>query len=201
MPTRHEKDKQAEQHRHQNAWRRNIWIGLGTAIIALFVIVAVMTFANSPAPTATPTAIAQIALGQCDRIQDFPSQGNTHIAPGDTHPAYNSNPPNSGWHWANPQDWGIYDTSQVQEQLAHNLEHGGIVIQYRDLAPADAQRLGDLVRQDRVHIVLAPYPGLPTGANVALTAWTHVQLCNGVNETAIKSFVAAWRDKGPELVP
>ena len=201
MPTRHDKMKQAEQQRAQAQRRRRIMIGAGVVVAVILVTALTIALANITLASPSPTPAAQIAQGQCSLVQNFPSQGGTHISPGDSHPPYNSNPPNSGWHWANPQDWGIYTTSQVQEQLIHNLEHGGIVIQYRDLPPADLQRLTSLVERDRIHMVLAPYPDLPAGANVALTAWTHLQLCNGVDEDAIRLFVTAYRDKGPEVIP
>jgi len=200
MPTRHDKMKQAEQQRAQAQRRRRILIGAGVIVAVILVATLTIALANTTLASPSPTP-AQVASSQCSPVQDFPSQGNTHIAPGESHPAYNSNPPNSGWHWENPQDWGIYTTPQVQEQLIHNLEHGGIVIQYRDLPPADVQRLTSLVQRNPNHMILAPYPDLPTGASVALTAWTHLQTCNGVDENAIRLFVAAYRDKGPELVP
>lgn len=201
MPTRHDKMKEAEQQRVKAQRLRIILIGTGVIAAVILVAALAITLVNTMLASPSPTPAAQLALGQCTPVQNFPSQGGTHISPGESHPAYNSNPPNSGWHWANPQDWNIYTTPQVQEQLIHNLEHGGIVIQYRDLPPADLQQLTSLVERDRIHMVLAPYPDLPAGANVALTAWTHLQLCNGVDENAIRLFVTAYRDKGPETVP
>ncbi len=201
MPTRHERIKQQEQQRVGERRRKSIFIGAGVIVGVLIVAAVGLAVANTTLASPPPTTGASLTQGQCTAVQDFPSQGNAHIAPGDAHPPYSSNPPTSGWHWANPQDWGIYTTPQVQEQLVHNLEHGGIVIQYRDLPAADLQRLTNLVQHDRIHMILAPYPDLPTGSNVALTAWTHLQLCNGVNEEAITRFITAFRDKGPETVP
>ncbi len=202
MPTRHEKNKQQEMRRMGERRRKSIFIGAGVILGVLIAIAVGLAVVNttlaSPAPTVAASTVSQ---GQCAPVQDFSSQGGTHIASGETHPPYNSNPPTSGWHWANPQDWGIYTTAQVEEQLVHNLEHGGIVIQYRDLPAADVQRLTALVQHDRIHMILAPYPDLPAGPNVALTAWTHLQLCNGVNEAAITRFITTFRDKGPETVP
>lgn len=201
MPTRHEKIKQTEQQRTQAQRRRRILTGVGVVIALILVAVLGITLANAMLVFPSPIPAGPIAQSQCRPVQNFPSQGGTHISPGESHPPYNSNPPTSGWHWANPQDWGIYTTPQVQDQLVHNLEHGGIVIQYRDLQPTDVQRLTTFVQHDRIHMILAPYPDLPTGANIALTAWMHLQLCNGVNENTLSLFVAAYRDKGPELVP
>ncbi len=201
MPTRHEKNKQQEQRRAGERRRKGIFIGAGVIVGVLIVAAAGLAVANTTLASPPPTVVASTTQGQCAPVQDFPNQGGTHISPGEAHPPYNSNPPTSGWHWANPQDWGIYTTPQVEEQVVHNLEHGGIVIQYRDLPAADLQRLTSLVQHDRIHMILAPYPDLPAGANVALTAWTHLQLCNGVDENAINRFITAFRDKGPELVP
>ena len=201
MPTRREKNKQQEARRANERRRKNVFIGTGVVVGVLLAAAVGLAIANSAFASPPPTAVAALTQGQCAPVQDFPSQGGTHISPGDAHPAYNSNPPTSGWHWANPQDWGIYTTPQVQDQLVHNLEHGGIVIQYRDLPAADVQRLSTLVQHDRIHMILAPYPDLPAGSTVALTAWTHLQLCNGVNEASITRFVTTFRNKGPELVP
>ncbi len=201
MSTRRERARQ-EQRRAQRVQRsRYMIIGgvvgvLALAAIALYAIGAL----NSPAPRAL-AADAPIGQSTCSSVQTFPTLSRDHIQPGQSHPAYNSNPPTNGWHWANPQDWGIYTAPQVQEQLVHNLEHGGIVIQYNNLSESEIQTLTALVQRDTYHTILAPYPGLPDGVHVALTAWDHLQTCNGVDENAVRTFTAAFRDKGPELVP
>jgi len=62
----------------------------------------------------------------------FESQGQAHIAVGAAHDPYNSNPPTSGPHYAEPADWGVYDRELPDEQLIHNLEHGHVWLSYRD---------------------------------------------------------------------
>ncbi len=151
-------------------------------------------------PTAPSLAIPP-SSPTCDDVQEYDDLGYDHIRPGQTHPPYNSNPPTSGWHWADPQEWGIYSSPQVQEQLVHNLEHGGIVIQYNNLQGADLQRLIDFVRSNPRHVIVAPYPGLGQNVRVALTAWTYLQTCNGVDLDAIDDFIDEFRDQGPEYVP
>ena len=201
MPTRREKALKAEQRAKKKQTQRNLLIGAG--ILVAVVVIAVVLIAsgvfNAPAPS--PVAAAGDTAKTCSNIQTFPEQGRDHIKPNQPHPAYSSDLPTSGSHWDTPQDWGIYTNQQVQEQLVHNLEHGGIIIQYNDLAPADIQALTNLVQRDSHHLILAPYPGLASGTKVAITAWTHLQTCTGVDENAIRAFINAYRDKGPELVP
>ncbi len=202
--------KRLEQERAQRTKQQRTVLTVGGIIAALVIVVFVIVqsgILNTPPPT-----VAQSATGTCGSVQSFPSLGQEHIQPNQPHIPYNSNPPTSGPHWPSPQDWGIYTTPQAQEQLVHNLEHGGIVIQYKDLSAEEARRLTDLVRRDPYHLILAPYPGLPGDAKVALTAWTgpngvpqlqtgRLLTCTGVDENAIQGFINAFRDKGPELVP
>ena len=200
MPSKREKIQQ-EQRARQQKQKRTLLIGGG--IVAVVVVVALVVLASgvlnaSPAPARVAQAAGSVV---CSGVQTFPAQSRDHIQPGQPHPPYNSNPPVGGWHWANPQDWGIYTSQQFQEQLVHNLEHGGIAVQYNGLSAADVQRLTDFVKRDAYHMILAPYPALPQGEKVAMTAWTHLQTCDGVDENALQSFINAFRDKGPELVP
>lgn len=207
---------------------RTVWVIVG-AIVVLCLCVAVISFAvggylflnrTGPGSVPTPAVFAPgfvpptapsfvnppsfptpASTAPCDEVEEFDDQGYDHIRPGEPHPPYNSNPPTSGWHWANPQEWGIYTTPQVQEQLVHNLEHGGIVIQYRNLPPSDLQRLIEFVRNNPRHIIVAPYPGLPGNATIVLTAWTYMQTCTGLDADALDDFIDEFRDQGPETVP
>ena len=184
---------------------RRIWVWGARGLIALVTLSGAGCGAlGSPAVLLTPT-------GTCGSVQSFLAQEAVHIKPGEPHPPYNSNPPTSGWHWAAAQTWGVYTTQQVQEQLVHNLEHGGVVIQYNNLSGPEVQRLTDLVRRDPRHLILAPYPSLPADAKVALAAWNappavaqavgRLMYCTGVDENAMSAFITSYRDKAPELVP
>lgn len=202
--------KRLEQERAQRTKQQRTVLIVGGVIAALVIVVFVIF--QSGILNAASSSVAQSPTGTCGSVQSFPSLGQAHIQPNEPHIPYNSNPPTNGPHWPAPQDWGIYTTPQVQEQLVHNLEHGGIVIQYKDLTGPEIQRLTDLVSRDPHHMILAPYPGLPGDAKVALTAWTgptgqqqlqtgRLLTCTGVDENAIRGFINAFRDKGPELVP
>src|SRR5262249_59233582 len=61
----------------------------------------------------------------------FPHQGNRHVMTlKETIPPYNSTPPTSGPHLPYIASWGIY-TEPIPDQLqVHNLEDGGVLVQY-----------------------------------------------------------------------
>lgn len=202
--------RQMEQQRVQQARRTRQFVIIGGAVVLVLAVSAAVWQSGMFSPA--PTPVAQASTGSCGNVQSFPSLGQEHIAFGQQHAPYNSNPPTSGPHLDAPQNWGIYTVLQIQEQLLHNLEHGGIVIQYNSLSGPEVQQLTSVVQRDRYHIILAPYPGLPSEAKIALTAWTgpngnpalqsgKLLYCTGVNENAIRAFINAYRDKGPELVP
>lgn len=145
--------------------------------------------------------------GAGGRIQSFPNQGAIHIQHGQAHPPYNSNPPTSGWHYADQvAPWGISSAPIPDEIQVHNLEHGGIVIQYDcpSGCPDVVSQLESFVNSvNKIKVVLAPRPGLQaaTGHPIALTAWTHLAYLDTVDEPFIRQFYQRFKDQGPERVP
>lgn len=131
--------------------------------------------------------------------QTFENQGQTHIAEGSIdHPTYNSNPPTSGWHWPQPAAWGIYKTTEPDERLVHNLEHGGIWISYKpDLDANTIAQLEDMAKRYRKVIV---EPRAANDANISLAAWTHLENIDSFDEGEIMKFIDAYYDNGPEKV-
>ena len=83
---------------------------------------------------------------------------------------WNTDPPTSGAHYEVPVIWGSYDEPVNQAQLVHNLEHGGVAIQYGDeVPPATVEQLESFVQENSRGTVLAPLPSL--GNQIALGAW------------------------------
>ncbi len=131
----------------------------------------------------------------------FPDQGREHIEEGAEHPAYNSNPPTSGWHYAVWADWGVYKEELPQERLIHNLEHGGIVIQYKpDLDPATVTKLDDL-KKNEFECKLVVVPSSKLDKSIVLSAWTRLYKTDTYEEETIKDFIKKYRNRAPELVP
>lgn len=92
-------------------------------------------------------------------VERYPDQGTAHIRLGDSHPAYHSSPPTSGWHTPQVAPWGSHRTVMPDEVLVHNLEQGGIWISYRD-ADDDAlvERLEALAARYRSKVIVTPRP-------------------------------------------
>lgn len=165
-------------------------------VIAVLVVAGIL-LASGP--------ITSALSGGSSAVQDrqFDNQGQEHITAGAAHAAYNSNPPTSGPHLPDPARWGIYDQPIPDETLVHNLEHGGIVIGWNCPAgcPDLVAQLKALAGQYRSKVVLAPRPD-PTQPNrMTLTAWRWLDAFDEYDDARIRAFIAAHKDKGPELLP
>ena len=128
--------------------------------------------------------------GQAVDILDSP-----HISPAQApFVHYNSSPPTSGPHYAFTIATGIYASPVPDGLVVHALEHGHVAILYAPgMARADVDVLIGLARRYGADVVLAPYPGLPTG--IALTAWGRIEMLDRPDDTRISSFVEALRGR------
>jgi hypothetical protein len=132
-------------------------------------------------------------------FKTYPQQSRKHV-PLKYKFKYNSFPPTSGPHYFQWVLWGIYDEPVRQIQAIHNIEHGGVVIQYGSKVPsATVTKIADFYRSDANAMLVAPLPAL--GDKIALEAWTHLGTCTQFNQKAFGKFRDALRYHGPEKYP
>ncbi len=141
------------------------------------------------------TTIGEAALGS---VQSFPSQGQTHVQPGQP-VNYDSDFPTSGPHDPEPTLPGVYTEPQPLEKLVHSLEHGNIVIYYDQ--PGEAALDTFKAWADQFPglwdgLVVVPREGL--GEEVVLTAWTKKLVLPEFQPEAAAAFIDAYRGRGPE---
>jgi Protein of unknown function (DUF3105) len=138
-----------------------------------------------------------------------PLLGNQHIvSPGTPHDPYNSDPPTSGPHvrWVAP--WGVHKVPIPHEIQVHNLEDGGVVVQYKCLTPcpdlvakleALTKRRGLLAMPKArvnvqgppaIRLVVAPYPTMKS--TIALTAWGRIETLDRYDDAKILRFIKAY---------
>lgn len=139
-------------------------------------------------------------------VTNHENQGQEHIAEGAEHIAYNSNPPSSGPHYAQPADWGVKDSEIADETLVHNLEHGGILILYKpglsDHQLTELKQIAAGLPQSgfgNIKVILAPRA--KNDRNISLVAWTVTYHLDQPDEKLIRQFYETYVDKGPEQVP
>ena len=132
--------------------------------------------------------------------------------PAGTSQKWNTDPPSSGPHNDTTVVWGTYNEPVNQAQLVHNLEHGGVYVQYGDdVSDSTVGQLRAFVSRKSRGTVLAPYPKL--GDKIALGAWVtpsaeeidkgtgYLATCRAFDEAAFDAFFDSFQFKGPERLP
>ncbi len=154
--------------------RRLIWIGIAVGALALVGFIALREVSR-PRP------------GEAVR-----SMGNQHIGPDQVGAiAYNSTPPTSGPHLGQLARWGVHSEPVPNELQVHNLEDGGVMVQY-DCEECDelVVQLAGVVQRYNDHVILAPYPGMDH--RIALTAWNRIDAFDEFDEERVATFIEAY---------
>jgi hypothetical protein len=132
-----------------------------------------------------------------DGSTEYPIQSRDHIEIGSTHPTYNSNPPTSGWHYANPANIAFYSSQLPDEQLVHNLEHGQIWISYRD---ADDQEAIDALRAVQATqpgaVIVTHRPENPS--RIAVASWGRLLLLDEPDTEQMYAYITRYKNHAPE---
>ena len=192
--------------------RLNLWfVALGVAIIVAAAVVGIVL------ATRSGSAEASGPDGACTR-QTFPPMGRQHVEKLSSDFRYNSYPPTSGPHYPPgskaPAVWNLYDTPVDEAALVHNLEHGGVVVQYgADVPDSTVEEITRWYQdQDTQNgLVVAPIwpsiqatPPADAGKKIYLTSWTHLMTCPTFDQGAFDNFVDDYRGPSgdaPEKFP
>ncbi|MGH7335185.1 MAG: DUF3105 domain-containing protein [Candidatus Rokuibacteriota bacterium] len=122
----------------------------------------------------------------------FPNQGNRHLnSEREPHEPYNSDPPTSGPHLSYIASWGVHARPILAELQVHNLEDGGVLVQYNCQCPELVAKLRAIVERYDKYVILAPYPSMKS--RIALTAWTRLETLDGLDEKRITRFIDTFR--------
>jgi hypothetical protein len=182
--------------------RRNqlIFIGLAAAILIAAAAIGIGFIMSSGGDG--DSGGEAVAQGDCT-AQTFDALEARHVEelPGDYE--YNSIPATSGLHNPVTAIWNLYDQPVPQINYVHNLEHGGVVIQYGSTVAADdIAGLANWYGQDTRGLIVAPLSEEmeeedPTLADqIVATSWTHMLRCGSFNEEALSDFADDFR--GPQ---
>jgi Protein of unknown function (DUF3105) len=146
----------------------------GLGVILLGGILALVAFGGGESGSS-----AGISSNYCQE-EEHPGLQPDHLSSPDEKVKYNSFPPSSGPHYQQPAPWGIYEDPIKQTILVHNLEHGGIVLQYGKVGEETVREIQSFYQDDPYGLVVAPNPRL--GKEIALTAWNEPRYERGQSQ-------------------
>jgi hypothetical protein len=128
---------------------------------------------------------------------------------------YNTFPGTTGPHFGATVPWDFYSEPIEEYRLVHNLEHGGLVVEYgKDVPEATVSRIRDWYLKDPNGVIVAPLPAL--NDKIAFLAWTSpdaplgqtpgpgqgvVATCADFSEKAVDAFASTYSFRGPERYP
>lgn len=180
----------------------------GVLVLAVVAAAAVFAFGGS-----STDAVAALQNAGCTVTTKKAVEADHSVTdPAGTSTKWNTDPPTSGPHNGATVVWGAYNEPVNQAQLVHNLEHGGIYVQYGDAVPeSTVGQLRAFVARNERGTVLAPYPKL--GDKIALGVWVtpsasepdngtaYLATCTAFDEAAFDAFFDSFQFKGPERFP
>ena len=168
-----------ERSERRNVQRQRPRRGLSLAIVGGLVVAAVVGYFVYRAAADLPGV-------------KMPDQGNRHLViAADPHEPYNSDPPTSGPHLPYIAPWGVHTRPVPPELQVHNLEDGGVMVQYNCECPDLVAKLRDIVQMYDKHVIVAPY--LAMTSRIALTAWTRIETLSEFDGGRIRRFIEAYR--------
>jgi hypothetical protein len=191
-------------------------IAIVAAVVAGIAVVAVaaafMLGGGSDDSTAEVTAALEAVGCTVQTQKAVTDHAHSVTSPDGTSKEWKTSPPTSGPHYEIPAIWGAYVDPLGKAQAIHNLEHGGIWIQYGDKVPASTVAELRAFYDDHPNgTLLAPLPTL--GDKIAMGAWTtpapgeyeagvaHLVKCTKFDEDAYAAFFSAFQFEGPERFP
>src|SRR3989344_2433462 len=135
---------------------------------------------------------------EADASFTYPIIGRDHIPENSLRPSYNSNPPTSGPHYAEPAFLGLYDKELPDERVVHNLEHGEIWVSYHPRVKD--QITTELKALLRARVIIAARAANDT--DIAVAAWGRLDKFDLTGEpldtVRILDFIKRYQNRGPE---
>jgi len=194
MPSKRERQRAKTQRR-----KRMITWGVVAAGLVLVGLVGYLVWRNKqPAPVVTASALGE----------SIPVLADTSHVPDGTDPGpFNSDPPTSGRHYADPAAAGFYDSdpypNHPEGHLVHSLEHGYVIFWYNcDLLSATA--CNDLkaqikdVMQGEANFKVIAFPWKSLDVPVVMTSWGRLLKLTTFDPAQATAFVKTYRNQSPE---
>jgi len=151
--------------------------------------------------------VAVVTIGKMTAPPESPRPGVEQADHGREHvnsKEYGGNqPPTSGPH-ASPLSWGVYDTEVRDDQVIHNMEHGGVFVSYQPNLPKDKiEKLTSLLAEpfsdpsfQPKKIVLAPRAA--NKSPIELSSWRRSEALVSYDQKKIEDYITRNLGKSPE---
>ena len=183
--------KQTEKKQKTTSMARNVVVFI--AILAVLIVGYRLVTKKTPEEIAFQEEIKEVSLE--GKVEELEVEGANHVGAGQT-VSYSTNPPTSGSHWTNPADWRFFDKSLPDEQLVHNIEHGGIWISYKGLSSENIDRLKDIAKNNSNSVVVTNREN--NDDSIVVVSWGRMMRLDEVDEALIQKYINTYINQSPE---
>jgi hypothetical protein len=177
------KEQQSKEKRFSLIFTIILVVGLLLAVIGLYLL-------TTAKPTTTNQSLGEFVAAPA------PPNDRLHIAFGEKHVPYTSNPPSSGPHYSleglGPIACQVYDKEIKDESVVHNLEHGAVWITYKDINDHDLAQKLSAIAKNFSKVVLSPRAA--NDSRIALVSWERVLKLDKFDKTKIEDFIKLYRN-------
>lgn len=195
---RHERKKKLRALRKSLDRKTNLMKKIrNTGLIVTLIIVLVVgyKFLTQKTPEQVEYEQTVEAISLEGEVEEFEIEGRDHI-PSGTDVVYNTNPPTSGGHLAQAENWGVYSKEIDDKAGVHNLEHGGIWISYKDISEEEIRVLEDLGKQNSQSTVVSPRSA--NDDKIVVASWGKMIKLESVDKALIQKYIDTYKNQSPE---
>jgi hypothetical protein len=184
---RHEREKKAEFIKKIRNW----------VLVIVIIIAGVYGFTlltkKSPEQIEFEQRVEAVSLD--GKVEEFEIEGRDHVS-SDTKVDYQTNPPTSGGHLAQAEEWGVYDEEIDDKAAVHSLEHGGVWISYKDISEEDIAVLKEIGKQNSQNTVVSPRAA--NDKKIVVASWGKMMQLDSIDKALIQQYIDTFKNQSPE---
>ncbi|PIR61956.1 MAG: hypothetical protein COU66_01010 [Candidatus Pacebacteria bacterium CG10_big_fil_rev_8_21_14_0_10_44_11] len=195
---KHERKKKFKELRQEQEQRSDLIEkvrNLGLLIVILVVVVFgfIQLTKKSPEQVEFEQQVKAVSLE--GKVEEFPIEGRDHVSAG-TSVEYQTNPPTSGAHLGEAEDWGVYGKEIDDKAGVHGLEHGGIWISYNEIAEEEKKMLEDIGKSNFQSVIVSPRSA--NEDKIVVVSWGRMMKLEVADKALIQKYIDTYKNQAPE---
>ena len=189
--SRHERRKKIKELRRRQASKTNS-VNQAFRVVVIITALILGIFSYRQLTRKSPEEIAVSLEG---RVAEFAIEGRDHVAAG-VKVDYKTNPPTSGAHLGQAENWGVYSKEIDDKAAVHGLEHGGIWISYKDVDETTQKALEAIGRVNSQSVIVSPRSG--NDDKIVVVSWGRMMRLESADQALIQKYIDIYKNQSPE---
>jgi len=164
-------------------------------VIIIFILATVFIFLTKKSPEQIEFEQQVASVSLKGKVEKIAIEGRDHVLPGST-VLYKTNPPTSGNHLGQAENWGVYDKEIDDKAAVHGLEHGGIWISYKNIDEEAVKILKRIGKNNSQSVIVSPR--LANDDKIVVVSWGKMMRLKSVDNVLIEKYIDTYKNQSPE---